>query len=647
MAKKRTSKPKKKPKIVGKSAQKKRAPSNARLPLLLGILLFGLAFLIYANTLSHDYAFDDFSVIKQNFVTQQGMDGLSTIFSEHYRYGYGFGNGTLFRPLSLATFALEWEIAPDQAWLHHLINVLLYAILCPLLFFVSFQMMGKNGLLLSFFAVLLFTVHPIHTEVVANIKSRDELLSALGGFAALWGLFKYVDKQKISYLLLALFAYLAAMYSKESSITFLAVFPLALYFFRSDYFSKKWWITLSFLIPVIFFMFHRYTVLGTFGGIKGGISVLDNALIKAPDPLSQLSTAIYILGIYLQKLFIPYPLVSDMGFAQIPYMGLSNWQVWISLLVYAGLGGFALYLAPKRKTVSFWLLFFFITLSIYANIVILIGSSYGERFLFIPSLGIMFGVAWLILYLLKTPDIARFKTPGDLWKYSRSSLLITGMIAVIFAIITIDRNNDWENSFSIYSADILKAPNCAKLRYHYGLELSKLGLKQQSDAERRQFQENAIEQFVGAIAIHPSYSDAYGQMGLSYYRIGNNQKALENYEKAISFNENNPTVYSNMGIIYFNNQNYPKAREVYEKAVKLKPSFVDARRNLGSVYAMSKRFDDALQQFREALRYATEKDDIATLNYYIGMALRDKGEIEKSVPYFNKANRLNPSLKKN
>ena len=51
---------------------------------LWGLAIAALGFLLYANTLGHDFALDDFSAIKENFVTKKGVSGIPTIWKEHY-----------------------------------------------------------------------------------------------------------------------------------------------------------------------------------------------------------------------------------------------------------------------------------------------------------------------------------------------------------------------------------------------------------------------------------------------------------------------------------------------------------------------------------------------------------------------------------
>ena len=145
------------------------------------LLIFVFAFLLYGNTLTHDYTLDDLIVIKDNSFTKKGFSGIKEIFSYDSFTGF-FGTekklvaGGRYRPLSIATFAVEYAVMGGlNPFLSHLINVLLYALTGSIILILLNRLFksptGKPWYLsLAFIATVLFMAHPIHTEVVANIK---------------------------------------------------------------------------------------------------------------------------------------------------------------------------------------------------------------------------------------------------------------------------------------------------------------------------------------------------------------------------------------------------------------------------------------------------------------------------------------------
>lgn len=232
------------------------------------IIISLIALLIYCNTFRHEFAHDDGIVIVKNEFVLEGFAGLKGIMTEDaYQSYYRQLNttnqlkGGRFRPLSIISFAVEQQFlgavapegvdtvlkkqisygvsGPDQKQLihnmriRHVFSVLWYMLsVCVLLYFLRYIIFDKYPLM-AFVAALLFTVHPVHTEVVANVKSRDEIMSLLFMCLTFIFAFKYEDdKSKPWTLWAALFSYFLAFLSKEYAITVLALLPMALYIFR-------------------------------------------------------------------------------------------------------------------------------------------------------------------------------------------------------------------------------------------------------------------------------------------------------------------------------------------------------------------------------------------------------------------------------
>jgi protein O-mannosyl-transferase len=604
--------------------------NNLWLPsLLLGIF----AFLLYANTLNHGYALDDYSVIKDNYITKKGFAGISELLTTEYRKGYWNSAGTLYRPLSLVMFAAEWDFSPDKPFLSHFMNVLLYAFTAVAVFRFLQKIFSEQAIWLAFVVTAIFVAHPIHTEVVANIKSRDEILAFLFSILTCNYVLQYFDNQKIINIILALLCYAIALFSKESAVTFLAIFPLTIYFFKKDTtLSQNIKISALMLLPVVLFLFCRAQVLGAQVGIDN-VSPLDNFMF-AQTGANKLAAAICMAGFYFKTLVFPHPLVSDMGYNQVQISGLGDWKVLLSALVYLALLGFAFYKIKEKSLVSFGILFALITFSISSNIFITIGTGYGERLIYVPSLGFVIAlIAGLTSFIPKNDDEKNPFLPNHATlKYGVFALL------AMFSIETIARNPAWKDSFSLYETDVNSAPNCAKINYHYALELTKKG----RDNKDNTLIDKAITHFEKAISIYPTYADAFGEMGLAYFYKGDQDNALKYYTKAAEL-QPDAKVWSNMGMIFFNKGNMPEAQRVYEKAVALDPRFVDARRNLGSAYAMQGRYKDAANQFQEAIKYAPDQ---AILYFFLGSAYKDGGDSAKGQPFLDKAYKMQPSLKK-
>jgi hypothetical protein len=157
-------------------------------------LFFLLAVLLYANTLTHGFVQDDAIVITDNMFTTQGVKGIPGILTKDTFFGFfkvegkeTLVSGGRYRPLTLVVFALLYEVFGLDPFPYHLLTVLLYALTCVLLYRVLLLLLREHsglGAGVAWMATLLFTVHPIHTEVVANIKGCDEIVALLGSLGA-------------------------------------------------------------------------------------------------------------------------------------------------------------------------------------------------------------------------------------------------------------------------------------------------------------------------------------------------------------------------------------------------------------------------------------------------------------------------------
>jgi len=132
---------------------------------------------------------------------------------------------------------VEYQIS-DKPFIGHLLNIFWYALTGIVLYLLLLKMLNPEkdpDKLQAWFIVLaaslLFITHPIHTEAVSNIKGRDEIMTLLGALAALYFSFRAYYEQKNIWLILSGLVFFLGLLAKENAITFLAVAPLAFYFF--------------------------------------------------------------------------------------------------------------------------------------------------------------------------------------------------------------------------------------------------------------------------------------------------------------------------------------------------------------------------------------------------------------------------------
>ena len=601
------------------------------------------AFLLYANTLNHGYTLDDFSVIKDNNVTTQGTAGISKILKTSYRYGYLNVNDGLYRPLSLVMFAIEWEYFPDTPAAGHFMNVLLYALTGFLLYLLLRRWLRNQNFIVPLITALLFICHPIHTEIVASIKSRDEIVCFLLMISSFHLLLNYVDHQSKRSLFFSIALFFLALLSKETGLTMLAVVPLMLHFFRNITIKKNIVTSAIFLIPILTYLFLRKKVLGTTVGLDA-VSFIDNSLYATSDVMSQIATAIKVLGMYLQLLVFPHPLICDRSYNHIPNITFSDAGSLISLLVYLAMGAYALVQFRKKNIFSFAIIFYLIGIALFSNIVFKIGSVMAERFVYFASFGFCLAFAVGLKRVLTPlsfgdePVLSLSKEAGE-----RSMLGITGIILLLYSFKTITRNENWKNNFTLYANDVNFAPNSTRMHYYLGRDLVKdVAGSEPDSAKRAALFDWGIRELKRSTEITPSYNEAYSQMGLGYMRKGERKKGIECYLEALKHEPNDPITLNNLGAEYFKDGRYAECIEMYNKVLTLNPTYADAMVNLGSCYGTIRDFDNAIKWFKRA----TEVNPNYVRAYqFLSYSYRNKGDITNADYYLKEAQRLDPSVK--
>jgi tetratricopeptide (TPR) repeat protein len=597
-----------------------------------------IAFLQYAQTISYDFALDDYSAILENHVTKNGIDAIPTIFKTTYRFGYPIQGDELYRPIPKSIFAIVYSAAGENPMPYHLLNVLLYALTGFLLFTLLCKFLPEQ-IYPTFATTVLFIAHPIHTEVVANIKSVDEILSFLFFILSLHTLNDYLIRGKKSSLFLTLILFFAALLSKESSITYLAVYPLCIYFFTKTAKQKIVSTTLLLLIPVLIFLLIRSRVVGE----TVYPSMADNALFSTHDFLERKATAVYILGLYLQLLIFPFHLTFDYSLKQIPIVGIGSWQFILSAAIFVSLLVYAVISFKKKNMIAFGILFFLITISISSNIFIYIGTHMAERLLYAPAFGFCFVIAFLLDSLLKGKTEAVTDSVQKFF-FSRTAFTATLFtITLLYSAKAISQNNIWKNNFTLYESGVAASPLSHRTHYYLGnYLLKKEYLATLTEQEKVKVVNRAFSELRKSVSIFPGMSDAWLQIGNYFSNTEQKDSAIFYLKKAIQVQPTLATAHNNLGAVYFGMNDLNKAVDELRLAIKYDAAYHDAYKNMGSVVATAGKFDEAIPYFKKAIEL--DPADAET-NYYIAITYESMGNTKMKKYYMDIAASIDPKYK--
>ena len=539
-----------------------------------GIIIFAVAFLLYANTIYHDYALDDSGAITGNRYVQEGFSGIFKLLKVDF---WHFANVHLgyYRPLALITFAIEQHFFHGNPHVSHLINCLIFALSGYMLFIVLNKVFNSYNALFSFIVALLFVAHPIHTEIVANIKGRDELLSFFNVMIMLWFALKFFDTKKIIYLIISLFFCYLGMLSKETALTGVMLLPVFLYYYKDFNVMVSLKKSIPFAIIVILFFIQKKYLLGTLSGI------IPSDIINYPYTQSniKLPTTFMLFAFCLRLLIVPHPLRYDYSFNQIPAVHLNSGWAWLGIILFLAGAIFAFKQALKKTTWGLAFSIFYITLIPALAFTILRGGIFAERFLFFPSLGFIIALVFGAGLLVKTDVFSPIFTTIGWLRINISFVLILLVPFVLYSFKTVSRNRVWKDNFTLFSADVKTGKNSAQNQNHFGNQYIYLASIEKDPIKKKEYVETGIEALRQSLHIHPRFGESYYLIGLAYQIIiPNSDSAIYYYNKAIETAPGHSDSYYHLGIVYQNLGKNNVASYFYNEAIKYNPEYLEPKK---------------------------------------------------------------------
>lgn len=501
------------------------------------LILFLLPFVLYSASIQYGYVLDDKLIISENNFVKKGFEGVWDIFSTESFTGY-LGQqqdlvvGARYRPLSIATFAIEHQFWGLNPAISHFLNILFYVFSGLLLFRLLALFLPKRKdkrwyLALPFLAAVLFIAHPVHTEVVANIKGRDEILTLLFALGTFYLSYRYVVSQKIIPLVLSGIIFFTALMAKENAITFLAVIPVAFYLF-TEVKIKRIVISLAPLLAAfVLYLIVRVSVIGYLLDSGKEITGIMNNPFYGLSFGERYAMISYTLGKYLQLLFFPHPLTHDYYPYQVPIMNWGDWRAILALVLNLGLVGIAIRWFRKLPVISWSILYYFATLSIVSNILFTVGAPMNERFLYMSSVGFCLAFAYLLVELL--PKWLKLASPRN----AQLSVVLLGVILIGYSLKTITRVPAWENEMTLNQAAIKVSKNSARANSYMAYSLYRASLEEPDQAKKKAMLEEALPLVNRALEIYPEYTDALtckGGVITGFYQMdGDLDKLLDGF----------------------------------------------------------------------------------------------------------------------
>ena len=536
-------------------------------------LLAIAAFLVYANSLNNGYNIDDILVTEKNPLIEKGFSAIPEIFSTNYVNEQGVKVD--YRPLVKTTFAIEYQLWGYNPMLSHLINVLLF-VLVVLLFYRLLKFIFKDKYQLEVkAAALLFALSPACTEVVDNLKNRDELMALAFVLLAAHAFLQYQRLSKNSLLIGALGFFFLGLLSKISSVTYLFAIPIIL--FSETKKPKAALISLgSMVLLLVLYIAAAKLMLGQL--FRTGY-FLETPLSFTHDLSIRIGSSLNTLLFYFTKMLVPYQFGFYYGYNQIALIPFYHIRALLALVIYALLAAASYFAWKKEERFLFLGLSIFLTsIAYFSNIALDYYGIVGDRSMFIPFTGFAMIISWLLFFIGE--KISQQKMAN--WPLVPLVLLV--MVSLAYAGRTFSRNEDWHDKIRLYRHDIAYLDQSAKAHFILAKTLrdeAKLEAPMLSKKEFAGAIDEAYAHFRKAASIYPDYAAAWEGAGLlSAIDKHDISTAKYCFHQALRADSSSWRSSFNLGNCYVEENKLDSAYTNFEQTIKFNPDHEKSLLNL-------------------------------------------------------------------
>lgn len=572
------------------------------------LLIACLILTCYSNAFFASWHLDDRPNITAN--SSLHIDNLSFTTLSKTLTANPTSPGSLYRPIVMLTFAINWYISKDNIFSYHIFNISIHIITAIFLYLTIFHILTKTYYstqiqysksttqLVAFFAVLLWALHPIQTQAITYIVQRMASMTAMFYIIAIFFylLARHTSNisKKIGLFTIVFFAFCLAIGSKENSITLPITLILVEFLFLQNIEKKKVKLRFSLILfgtTALFFLF------GSIFFLNGEpLSILNAYNARSFTLTERLLTEPRVVTNYLYQIF--YPITSSLSFEHDTILSKSLLEPWTTLpaiffLTFLLISAFFSY--RKSPFYSFAILFFFLNHLIESTVIPL--ELTFEHRNYLPSMFLFIPVAQILFFGIKY-----FQKINPL--LSRTIIVFSISLLFILGFGTYSRNTVWATEQTLWEDTLKKAPKSARAAHNLGRWYRQHG---QLD--------EALDLFMHAEQV-ADYS------------------AKPNYTKANALN--------GQGTIFYYTDGPERAIKAFRAALTADPSFEASQKNLAVTLLKSNQWPEALQ---ETTKLTNNYPNIAEYLYFHAIALLRNDQTESSLVFLETARRANPEDK--
>ncbi len=600
------------------------------------LFFFVCTVILYGNTVFNKWAVDDnFVTGPQNELVKKGFAAIPGIFSTWYvttKDNPG-SQQTDYRPFAKMTFAIEYGLwGGDEPGLSHFINLLLYFWISTLLFFILRSLLKNYNILFPFLITLLFMAHPVHTEIVASLKNRDELLAFLCGLGSLHFFLRYAEKKKNTYVFAALIIFIIGYLSNSSILPFVALYPLVLYFFTDMKPKNLIWIFAVVLYAGLMVQFIPKLFLP--GAIHVN-SFIENPLFIVSSFWTRTGTGLMTLLFYLRILVFPHPLLYYYGYNMIPVTGWGNILVMISFFIHYGLFSYAVWKLREKHILSFAILYYFIAIAIFTNVFTPVAGIVGERFVFNASLGFSFFIVYQIFRIFSTDP----KSLTIEFNERAKIIVLIVLLLIPCTAMTIKRNGQWRNLRDLYLSDI----NYQKKSFRANVEFANFMTNevyndinyQENEIVDENLEQVIVGHFRTALKLYPNDYSTLNDLAMVYINLTPKvDSGVVFLKKAIALRPELQPAWMNLAMAYRKKNNLDSTITCYQKVLQIDPGALRAVFKMADACYEKGEVGKAIQLNEDVIKTFPKMDvPFFNIGYYFIM----QGDTTTAIHYWEQA----------
>lgn len=569
--------------------------------LLLGGLLL-LSFLLYGNAVMNGFVYDDHSQIERNPYVHS-FEYIGKIFGSSLIAQSGKQSApNFYRPIVNFSFLLCYKLFGASPYGFHLISLLLNCVAVWLVFVASSELFSSEwrGLV----AAAVFALHPIHTEPVAWIDGVSDVYVAIFFLLAFWLFLRQGRERFTPWTYAGMFtSFILALFSKETAMTFPVLVTVYEHFYRSDRLATSRMLKVSrygwFWVIQIVYLAVRAASIGRLVPAKLHTD------ITLPE---MVFSALALIGQYAEKLIWPWPLVAFGVFKKSE--SLADPNVLLGVVVVAVAATAFVLLWNRARIYTFALFWIFLTIAPALNARWLAATVFGERYLYLPSVGFCWLVTGAVLWCWHWRR-------QQAWTHRLRWGLAGGSMILVFLAgrEIIARNRDWKSDHTLVLSMLAVRPDSP-----YALnDLGQIEWFQGDHAE-------AERQWQLALSYKPDTAEALANLGFARLEEKRYDEAIPYLQKAIQLKPLFSTPHIHLARVYAAQGKNREAEAEFRSAIEINPMNTEAHKALGKFYLEAGRLREAEEQFQTTVEAAPDLEAWSSL----GMIYEREGASEKA-----------------